>query len=178
MKLIHHKSCNVKNYSVNLAAQVQNRSLIIEFSVESASGLWHKVPAGRFNQTQPAYNWLLWNYDVVEVFLQKRTHGSLDPYMEFQATPTGEELVLEIYRPRVQYACPLVANNLFSHQQQGHRWTATFHSKLDTEIEHYYIGAFACLGQDAREYLSLNPNPEMQPDYHRPELFLPLRQIL
>ena len=178
MKLIHHKSCNVKNYSVNLTTQIHDQSLMLEFTVFSQSGRWHKTPADRFDKLHPAYNWMLWNYDVVEVFLQKRTHNIHSPYFEFQATPTGEELMLEIYRPRVQYATPIYAKNMFSHKNISNGWIATFQYQLDAALDNYYLGAFACLGDNPREYLSLNPNPETQPDYHRPELFLPLRQIL
>jgi hypothetical protein len=93
-----------------------------------------------------AKNWGLWNNDVVEAFLQLRARPDdlRAPYLEVQVSPRNQPFALVVTEPE--------------------ELTGTL----------LYGGFFACLDADPREFFALAPNPEPAPDFHRPDLFLPL----
>jgi hypothetical protein len=128
----------------------------------------------------------LWNFDVVEIFLQWR-RNPLDftaPYLECELSPDGNKLSLIIIRPRKRTATPWQWDYEFKHTKTDILWKAQLNipiprdlpiMKETTSYPLLYGGAFACLGPgDKREYYALRPNAEDRPDFHRPELFIPL----
>lgn len=124
-------------------------------------------------------NWGLWNKDVVEAFLQLRTQaGDLTaPYLEIQLSPLNQPFALLITEPRKIFAPPKALEFSHASAQEGKLWTATMKVKFPEELSlgELYGGFFACLDQEPREFYALEPNPEANPDFHRPELFLPLK---
>jgi hypothetical protein len=125
-----------------------------------------------------AKNWGLWNKDVVEAFLQLRSHPDdiKAPYLEIQVSPLNQPFALIITEPRKVFAAPKALE--FSHEVsvENRIWNTTMKLTLPPELSgnHLYGGFFACLDQDPREYYALEPNQEVAPDFHRPDLFLPL----
>lgn len=123
-------------------------------------------------------NWGLWNTDVLEAFLQLRSapNDLKAPYLEVQVSPLNQPFALIITEPRKTFHPPKTLD--FSHEVsvEGKIWSATMKIKLPDELkgDHLYGGFFACLDHDPREFYALEPNPEQNPDFHRPELFLPL----
>lgn len=123
-------------------------------------------------------NWGLWNFDVVEAFLQLRqeeqqTEG---PYLEVQLSPEDQAFALVILRPRQSYYTPLEL--VFTHHSWNAPglWEAWMEVELPPELGEgeLYGGLFACLGQSERSFYALHPNTEVAPDFHRPELFVAL----
>ena len=136
---------------------------------------WHVNP--QFGE-DPRKNWELWNWDVVEAFLQLRTHAAdtKAPYLELQISPRGQALCLVILRPREAFYTPLerpikCSVELF---EGGLATQVEVELPADLVGEELWGGLFSCLGKAPREYYALNPNPEERPDFHRPELFLRL----
>ena len=124
-------------------------------------------------------NWGLWNKDVVEAFLQLRNDPDdlRAPYLEVQVSPLGQPFALLIVEPRKVFHPPasdLVFTTSVSLDQKV--WTAHLEVTLPSEVrgDHLYGGFYSCLLEGNREYYALNPNSEDKPDFHRPELFLPL----
>lgn len=123
-------------------------------------------------------NWGLWNFDVVEAFLQfrKNENDLTAPYLEVQVSPLNQPFALVITEPRKVFHAP---ENLVMHthvELDEKNWKAEFKVTLPQEIQgtHLYGGFFACLGNGPREFYALEPNTEAAPDFHRPDLFLPL----
>lgn len=120
-------------------------------------------------------NWELWNWDVVEAFLQLRSSAEdlVAPYLELQVSPLNHALALVIREPRVSFYTPL-ALELQTHvaaDPLGYTMRATVRLPAELQGSQLWGGLFACLGESPREYWALNPNPEARPDFHRPELF-------
>jgi hypothetical protein len=152
--------------------------LRIDFQVQKRTGpSW---------QTDPQYtqdwsrNWGLWNTDVVEAFLQLREHDQdfKAPYLEIQVSPLNQPFALIITEPRKTYFAPTSLEFRTEVALTEKIWTGTMEIVLPSDLkgEQLYGGFFACLSQGPREYYALEPNPEVNPDFHRPELFLRLDQ--
>jgi hypothetical protein len=123
-------------------------------------------------------NWELWNFDVVEAFLQLRPTPEAvgAPYLEVQISPLKQGLALVILEPRKAYYTPL---SLVWHAQNSVAaglWKTSVELQLPSDFPEGELwgGLFACLGKGEREFYALNPNLEARPDFHRPELFRPL----
>lgn len=133
--------------------------------------------------TTPQHNWGLWEHnDVVEVFFQPRpTQAQWDlPYSEWQVSPLGTGFALEIIRPRVQYYCPLrTAWNAVTSLQEN-SWRTELLIPWDQARAPYLgLGLFACLGpKTKRHYFSHLPDQQPPANFHRPELFMTLEDIL
>ncbi|WP_408096191.1 hypothetical protein ACJVC5_14220 [Peredibacter sp. HCB2-198] len=126
-------------------------------------------------------NWGLWNTDVVEAFLQLRSNpqDKTAPYLEIQVSPLNQPFALIITEPRKTFHPPKELEFIHESSVDGRMWTGVMKVKLPSELKgtHLYGGFFACLDHDPREYYALEPNPEQNPDFHRPELFLPLGEV-
>ncbi|HXH30191.1 MAG TPA: hypothetical protein VNJ01_05210 [Bacteriovoracaceae bacterium] len=150
--------------------------LVIEFQVNKrTSAPWLSDPAFT---TDWSKNWGLWNKDVVEIFLQLRS-GPSDlkaPYLELQVSALNQPFALVITEPRKTFHAPMELNLATSVTVEPRAWTAQFKFALPAELKGslLYGGFFACLDQDPREFYALAPNSEENPDFHRPDLFLPL----
>lgn len=123
-------------------------------------------------------NWGLWNADVLEAFLQLRKDENdlKAPYLEIQVSPLNQPFALIITEPRKTFHPPKALDFTHEVSVEGKVWTATMKVSLPSDIQgsKLYGGFFACLDHEPREFYALEPNPENNPDFHRPELFLPL----
>lgn len=126
-------------------------------------------------------NWGLWNKDVVEAFLQLREHENdlKAPYLEIQVSPLNQPFALIIYEPRQNFSAPKLLDFIHEVQVEGRVWSATMEIILPDELkgDHLYGGFFGCFDHGPREFFALEPNIENSPDFHRPDLFLPLGTI-
>lgn len=138
---------------------------------------WHSSPA--FSSTNYALNWNLWDYDVVEVFVQARslTEGSTAPYYELQLSPLGQPFALHIEEPRRRYGYP----QMLVYTKETHYDTSCWFTRLAVQIPDYQPGAplfgnfTACLGPiDQRAYFAMAPSTSSTPDFHRPQEFMQL----
>jgi hypothetical protein len=157
---------------------VHNLDVTIQFVVTKRSARpWLSDPVFTHDFSK---NWGLWNKDVVEAFLQLRKHPDdlKAPYLEIQVSPLNQPFALIITEPRKTFHAPKVLDILHEVAVEGKSWTSTFKLTLPRDLSgiHLYGGFFACLDHDPREFYALEPNPENNPDFHRPELFLPLTQ--
>lgn len=152
------------------------RDLTIEFQVQKRLGAaWQTDENFSDDYTK---NWGLWNKDVIEAFLQLRKDENdlTAPYLEIQVSPINQPFALVIKEPRKTYYAP---ENLKLKTQvtlTDKLWTGKMEVTLpeDLQGDHLYGGFFSMITIDPKEYYALNPNPEANPDFHRPELFLPL----
>jgi len=167
---------DVAAHTVKSHWEINGRVVTIHFTVNKRSSRpWLSDEAFTGDW---AKNWGLWNKDVVEAFLQLRANKDdiKAPYLEIQVSPLNQPFALVITEPRKVYAPPKALE--FSHEVsvEGKQWNATLKVTLPDELQgkDVYGGFFACLDENPREYFALEPNPESAPDFHRPELFLPL----
>lgn len=171
-----HQSCANSPYQVQGEVRVSNR--VVEWTMEVQSlGQNDWVTHSRFTQ-DPRKNWELWNFDVVENFLQPRRDEKnfLAPYLELQVSPLNQALALMILRPRVSLYTPLQIPLESKVELTPKRWVTQVRVKLPEELQQGEIfgGFFACLGAQERGFYSIQPNSEERPDFHRPELFIKL----
>ncbi len=162
------------HHSIKVSLTRQGRQIIINFSVQKRDGTpWLSESSFTEDWTK---NWGLWNHDVVEAFLQLRKDAEdlQAPYLEVQVSPLNQPFALVIKEPRKIYFPPDQLNLKTESIIEGHLWMARLELELPQDIqgEMLYGGAFACLSQNPREFFALRPNPEDNPDFHRPELFI------
>ena len=126
-------------------------------------------------------NWGLWDNDVVESFLQLRSHeGDLTaPYLEVQISPLNQPFALIITEPRKSYHAPKVLDFTHSVNLSEKSWEAFLKVTLPEDLKEgtLFGSFFACLGSGDREFYALENNPEINPDFHRPELFQKLVEL-
>lgn len=163
-------------HSLKINWQRQGAHFYVEFLVQKRTG-----PAWQSDQvfTQDwSKNWGLWNKDVVEAFLQLRSHANDTnaPYLEIQVSPLNQPFALIITEPRKTFFAPKKLEFTTEVTLSDKFWNGKMTVILPDDLkgDKLYGGFFACLSQDPREYYALEPNPEHSPDFHRPELFLPL----
>lgn len=166
----------VAGHTVKVEWDIQNASVIIQFTASKRTGRpWLSDPVFTHDWEK---NWGLWNKDVLEAFLQLRSHPDelKAPYLEIQVSPLNQPFALVISEPRKVFSAPKILDFIHEVQLEGRTWTATMEVKLPEELKGNYLygGFFSCLDHDPREFYALEPNPEGNPDFHRPELFLPL----
>ena len=124
-------------------------------------------------------NWQLWNFDVLETFLQLRSHPEdfFAPYLELQISPLNQPLALIIIKPRESFFTPL--NLVFSSQvtlskgESSQVWKLEAKIVLPDEIQGHQLwgGMFACLGQGEREFHAPSPWGPLPADFHQPKYF-------
>ena len=163
-------------HSVKVSWDIQGPVVTLQYTVQKrTSKPWLSDPVYTHDWSK---NWGLWNKDVVEAFLQLRTHPEdvTAPYLELQVSPLNQPFALFITEPRKIYHAPRDLDFIHEVTCEGRLLTATLRVTLPSELKGtlLYGGFFACLEQDPREFFALEPNPEQNPDFHRPELFLPL----
>lgn len=163
-------------HSVKVSWDIQGPVVTLQYTVQKrTSKPWLSDPVYTHDWSK---NWGLWNKDVVEAFLQLRTHPEdvMAPYLEIQVSPLNQPFALLITEPRKIYHAPRDLDFIHEATCEGRLLTATLRVTLPSELKGtlLYGGFFACLEQDPREFFALEPNPEQNPDFHRPELFLPL----
>ena len=164
-------------HSVKVEWMIRGLELEIQFTINKRSSRpW------LFDETFSkdwSKNWGLWNRDVVEAFIQLRSSPDdfLAPYLEIQVSPKNQPFALIVTEPRKKFSPPKELN--FNHETfiEGKSWKTSMKLTLPGEIcgSEIYGSFFACLDDEPREYYALEVNPEAVPDFHRPELFLPLK---
>lgn len=130
-------------------------------------------------------NWGLWNFDVVEVFLQPRreiTHFQA-PYIELQVSPLNQGFNLNIIEPRKIYYTPLDLNfyheTFLAENETHYGWETKLSVQLPEDVKYLFGNCYACLGQgENREYFGLNLKPSSNPDFHCPDYFILMNEGL
>jgi hypothetical protein len=166
-------------HSLKVEWEVDGLDVILQFTVQKRSSRpWLSDEVLTHDW---AKNWGLWNKDVVEAFLQLRTDAQdlKAPYLEIQVSPLNQPFALIITEPRKIFHAPKILDFIHEVSVEQKVWNATMKLKLPSELRGslVYGGFFACLDHEPREFYALEPNPEQQPDFHRPELFFPLNQL-
>lgn len=165
------------SHTIKIDWDVQGQDVTLQFTVNKrTSRPWLSDPVFTHDWSK---NWGLWNKDVVEAFIQLRSSPDdiKAPYLEIQVSPANQPFALIIVEPRKTFHAPRSLDFVHESSLEGRSWTATMKFTLPSELKGdiVYGGFFSCLEQDPREYYALEPNPENNPDFHRPELFLPLK---
>jgi hypothetical protein len=169
---------NFSNHSIKVNWTKNDHQLTIEFLVQKRTGAPWQVDSS-FSKDW-LKNWGLWNKDVFEAFIQLRSNNSdfKAPYLELQVSPLNQPFALIITEPRQTFFPPktldLITEVSLTEKTWNGKLELTFPDELKGDL--LYGGFFSCLASNEREFYALSPNPEMNPDFHRPELFLPLDQ--
>jgi hypothetical protein len=168
-----HKSSPSSTH-IHVSLQKRSHDLLVHFTVENTLSPWRT--SERFGK-DPAKNWELWNFDVVEVFLQGRSHAHdmKSPYLELQVSPHNQGFQLQILEPRKIFYTPLKIGWEYKTHLTPQLWETEIKIGLSSDFKEkeIFAGFFSCL-HEPRSYFSHKPNKEAKPDFHRPELFIPL----
>jgi hypothetical protein len=164
------------NHRIKVDWQRNERFITIEFLVQKRLG--PEWQSDHSFSTDWSKNWGLWNNDVVEAFLQLRGVESdiTAPYLEVQVSPLNQPFALIITEPRKVYSPPKQLSFKSEVSLEKKTWSVKMELELPEELkgEHLFGGFYSCLATGPREYYALELNPEANPDFHRPELFLNL----
>jgi len=169
-----HKANCMHNSQVQVQYEFRNDSLFVHFEVQT-----EKLHLNPDFTTVGFNNNGLWDYDVVEVFIQKKDDSN--HYLEIQCSPLSQKFALLVKKPRevtqsIQSLCSKV-----SASKNALGFSADFEILFNDIPGHgneLRGNFFSCLGPaDAREYFALNINQDDQADFHRPDLFQTLGQI-
>lgn len=159
-------------------------SVDVEFSLKGSllSALF-RVRSDRASSVNPelalgSSQWGLWDWDVVELFVScSRDPGRL-PYYEFQVSPLGQYLELEIFEPRKRLNRDYRSG--FHHSARRHgpgEWEAEIRIPLDKlgwdgDPSSVTGNAYAILGpKESRTYWSAFLGQQEKPDFHLPREF-------
>lgn len=173
----HSSSQSPHNYEVVALLKEDAENYQFNFSVKKKSMTnWNTNPSF---STYKNDNYGLWEYDVVEVFIQSRSHSGSDstPYMEIQVSPLGQAFQLKIVEPRKKTLYPPSLNWAFSptFSQDKNIWSVDINvAKSNFTEEIIYGNLCACLGpKESRNFFALAAGAEPAPDFHRPGDFIP-----
>lgn len=189
LKLVHPHAglrCGFKDTKYKLAAEVvlNNNSLDFVLSVENyrQSSRLHQAPT---TSSVPG----LWDYDVLEVFLQVDQN-----YFEFQLSPVNQFFELEVIQPRIKTNPNFQSSFVHSVTIQDDCWTGLFRFN-QTNLENMFgtlvldqtflgrikAGFFAILDcptclttghvEAERLYYASFLPPQERPDFHLPKFF-------
>ena len=164
-------------HSLKVEWDIKGREMTFEFMAQKRSTRpWLSDSSFSHDWSK---NWGLWSHDVIEVFLQLRSHENdlTAPYLEIQVSPLNQPFALIITEPRKIFASPKVLDFVHEVSVENKIWTSALRITLPPDLDGdlVYGGFFACLDHGPREYYALEPNAEENPDFHRPDLFLPLK---
>lgn len=162
-----HHSQKIACYEVKFTMKREDGKVVFHITVTSSNS-WNTN--NDFSQTHPEKNSGLWNYDVVEVFVQP-DRMNVQSYYEFQVSPLSQPFSLKVIKPRVES----VKSDLdFSYEVSlsEEKWESFIEFKDLYPEKPLYGGVFACLGKASRQYYAIHPNPEAHADFHRPEFFI------
>ncbi|MAZ49662.1 MAG: hypothetical protein CME65_13965 [Halobacteriovoraceae bacterium] len=124
-------------------------------------------------------NWLLWEFDVFELFLT-RGHPQ-GHYLEIQFSPLGQKLALLIKRPRedFDFYVPKTFKLENTIDDQGWKFKCTIKATDIPGSDSIIHGNLhSCIHKaPSRCYLGTEINKEDVPDFHRPELFIKLGEF-
>lgn len=175
-KLIAHHANSVNQFDVEVDYHCDGIFLLTNFIVTAKSDFNEWQTSKKFENDYKK-NWGLWDFDVVEIFIQNR---KLDdemyaPYLEFQVSPLNQPFALDIIKPREKYFSPEVIDFETKVDVAINKWKTNIKIKLPFDVISLYGNFHACLGtKEKRQYFSLNPNKEERPDFHLPKNFIKL----
>jgi hypothetical protein len=169
----------VAEHRIKVEWEILNREVRVKFNISKrTSKPW--LAEEEFTEDW-SKNWGLWNTDVIEAFIQlRKTPDDLKaPYLEVQLSPLNQPFALVIIEPRKTFHAPAELEFTHSGEVDQRVWSGEMNFTLPNDLEGdlVYGGFFSCLDHGPREFYALEPNPEENPDFHRPELFLPLTQL-
>jgi hypothetical protein len=167
-KLQSHSSNPSSDFEVHVDYRIQEKQVIVQFDVKATTS---NVSTEYCDESLS--NIGLWNHDVVEVFIQKKSE--LNHYLELQVSPLSQKFALLVKEPRkstdpVDYIQSEISSVV---NESGFSAKFLIHtSDIPGDSDEIYANFFSCLGpKDDRSYFALNINTETEPDYHRPDLF-------
>jgi len=168
LELHAHRSNPPSEHQVHLTYEVGENAVIVDFEVICPS----LNLAEHFN-IENWDNWGLWEHDVVEVFIQKKS--SSNHYLELQISPLGQKFALLVKSPRKDFQKLTTLNTDAQAIKTDRGFRAQFNidiSEIPGEGSDLFANFHACLGPEKnRCYFSHIVNEELTPDYHRPDLF-------
>lgn len=168
LELQAHPSSGPSAFRVFASFEVKKQSVIVDFDVH-ADSLNISNEFNKENWDNPG----LWDFDVVEVFIQKKS--SANHYLELQVSPADQKFALLVKTPREDYekVIKLASKAVATRTDSGFK--ASFNIELKDipgEGEEIFANFHACLGKkDSRSYFSYKLNEGKQADFHRPEFF-------
>jgi hypothetical protein len=167
----HHQN-KTSFYVPRVLWDITKDSINFTFSVDAQKGFYANPD---FSEDY-SKNTNLWDFDVVEIFINRGGES----YLELQLSPLGQPFSYHILKPRVECIIPSELPITMSSKIESNTMTAKFSIPLsflpgtDSSI---FGGCFSCLGEET-EYYSLNPNSEDAADFHRPDLFIKFGDII
>lgn len=124
-------------------------------------------------------NWGLWNFDVFEVFIQRESREN--HYLELQVSPLSQKFALLVEKPRETTHKLKSINSRAIGSFEKNLFGANFEIAIsDIPGDGNLLKAnFHCIlgPENSRQHFSLNPNTELKPDFHRPDLFLTIGEL-
>jgi hypothetical protein len=167
-KLRPHLVNTPNDYDIHVTHRVEGTRVVIDFDVQSKES-----HVSTEFCTDKLSNWGLWDFDVVEVFIQKKCEKN--HYLELQVSPLNQKFALLVKEPRKETIEIKSLSSDISSTQTESGFKACFEievADIPGDSNEIYANFFACLGpKENRSYFALNINKEAEPDYHRPELF-------
>lgn len=173
--LVQHPEYLRPNHKVSVDYSIGDDCVNIQFQVETDK----LIISDEFKKSG-FENWGLWNFDVVEVFLQKSFQSNR--YLELQVSPLGQKLAIDIYEPRKDHRI----KSDYKGSMEAVITSSGFDAKFSVPIneipgdEKLIFGNFtACLGPTMkRSYSAISINDkDKEPDFHIPRLFQKLGEL-
>lgn len=175
-KLHQHHSNISDDYSVSVSINSDSKYLKITYRVISPKF----NTSNNFSATD-LDNWGLWEFDVVEAFLQKGQDSG--QYLEIQASPLSQRFALRVIKPREETIKVAELDFTVNVTESSEFIEITIAIALDDipgkSDALMYGNIFACLGPKGNQhFFALKINSEIKPDFHRPDLFCNLLEEL
>jgi hypothetical protein len=178
LNLINPCDFNGLKSEIKADLQAVDDKIIVDFFVKNNHEvhLYNVYQTGR-SQNKKNYVYGIWDYDVIEVFLQPR---KACPYYEFIVSPFNNYFELEIFKPRIDTNLNYKSNfdfYIFCDSQDFKTWSAKIiiDSKsihFDKNKDELYGNFFSILGAPKnRFYYSAFLPTQKNPDFHLPQYF-------
>jgi hypothetical protein len=173
-KLIPHSKNEAANLEIKSSWLIKKDSIEFTITVDDYEN-------SHINQDFSLSGWNnegLWDYDVVEVFISRTNRL---PYLEVQSSPLNQSFALIINNPRISFETPTNLKTKIEITSKN-PWVTVFNipfSDIPGSGNILYGNCFSCLGSaKKRQYYALNINADDIADYHKPELFVKLGEII
>lgn len=161
-------------FSVTANIKIESDYFLVNFTVKRPSAYRWRFDTNYHHEYYK--NWMLWERDVVEFFLQGRSE--IDqvsaPYIEFLVNPEGREFALKTLTPRLLIMTPLDLDFTSVSRVLDDQWEVSMKIKNPFQDSTYFYGNLhACLGDgNQREYFSFSHLDHPRIDFHRPNQFI------
>lgn len=120
----------------------------------------------------------LWNFDVVELFVQRE--NAKNHYLELEVSPKGQKVAILVKKPREDFLSVDPRGSDITAEITKKGFNAYFKilvSDIPGDGDLIIGNAHACLGRDQRSHYSLFEGVKAKPDFHRPDYFQDLVPI-